>query len=128
MDRRPVGETVVAVGEGDTGRRRSAVHGGRLLAFVALRFLDVGEVGVELPCDLECQRTPGAVADRRADLQLIERELISRANVDRPLRNAVSIDGLLVARLPAAATSVLGDLGIDVRKLERVGRYGSRLA
>jgi hypothetical protein len=77
-----------------------------LLPAGALCFLNVCEVGVTVPSNLELQRFPQRIRDRRDDLERSDSQSIGEQDVEAALRQAALIPRLVVAGLAAGAAAV----------------------
>lgn len=101
---------------------------GVLLSLAAKRLLNVGEVCAGDPCELEIDRDGRSVGqpDRRAKPG--DPDVVTQNDVDRAMRDALSIRRLRLVRVAAAAAAKVLQLGIGVLKLERLRLRIARLA
>jgi hypothetical protein len=121
-----IGQTLMRILEGQPGVARLSPHGRLLLAPAALGLLDVGEVGVDTPSDVEFERFPRRVHDGGAHLERRDAHAIAQLDIQPALRQPALVSRLVVSRLAAAAIS--GDLRKCVREFEKARIRGGRLA
>jgi len=89
-----------------------------LLPLRPLCFLDVCEVGVEGPADVERHLTLRPVGDLERDVQLGDAELVTDPDVECAVWDAPVVRDHLVPRLPTAAAAERVHLGVHVVEVE----------
>src|SRR5690606_33729463 len=119
----PVRQLGVAVREAYRVARRFRRDFARLLPRVRLRLLYVGEVGGEAPADIECEGYASAVGDAQRHGQRRDTRAVLQTDVERAVRNAARVGGLLVTRHASATAAEARQL--RVYEVEPQNRRGS---
>ncbi len=116
-----VGQVGVLVTKVEEASTAVACNVRLLLSLAPLGFLNVREIGVERPTDIDADSSLRAIGQLERHAKLGDTELVTHSQVERAVGNAMLVGLDRVARLAATAATERAHLGMDIVEVEHRG-------